>query len=284
MIIFVNGKYCDENDKTISPNDRGYLFGDGVYEGCRIYNKKIFKLKEHNERFQRSINELKINYTLDKNEVEDIYQMLLEKNSYENEELFFYIQITRGTAPRAHAFPIDDTPIGIYAFLVPKQIDMNNYINGIKVCTVPDNRWARCDIKCISLVANCMANEEAKSKNCIEGLFVHDGVITEGTLSNVFFVINKVVYTHAKTNRILAGVTRNTIVNLCEGNNIKVEEFPLTLDKLEKIDEAFLTGTTGEVTPIVVINDKKVSTGDVGEITKILQKLYKNEIEKDCFK
>lgn len=283
MIVYTNGKYFQENEASVNVNDRGYLFADGAYEGFRIYNGKIFKLQEHKNRFQRSLNELKISYKIEY-EIEKIYKNLFEKNSYtNNNELFFYMQITRGVAPRDHAFPKEKIKAGVYAFLTEKKINLDSYNNGCKVCTVPDNRWARCDIKCISLVANCLAKQTAIENNFDDALFVHDGVITEGTATNVCFVKDGVLYTHGATNRILSGVTRNFVLDLCKETNIKIVEFPITIDKLSKVDEAFLTGTTGEITPIVQIDNIIIADGKRGEITKKLQEYYKEYINNNFF-
>lgn len=283
MIVYINDKYLNEDEALVNANDRGYLLADGVYEGFRIYNGKIFKLQEHKDRFQRSLDELKISYTLT-NEIEEIFKNLYTKNSYKNsDELFFYMQITRGVAPRDHGFPNQKMKPGIYAFLKEKKINKDAYNKGVKVCTVPDNRWARCDIKCISLIANCLAKQTALDGGFADGLFVHDGVITEGTSTNVCFVKDNIVYTHAATNRILSGVTRNFVLDLCKENNIKVVEFPITVDKIPSIDEAFLTGTTGEITPITKINDISIANGKVGKITKELQKYYKEYLDKNFY-
>lgn len=284
MIVFVNGKYVNDNEANINVNDRGYLLADGVYEGFRVYNGKIFKLKEHKQRFQRSLNELKISHTLT-DEIETIFEKLFEKNSYKNsDELFYYIQITRGVALRDHAFPKEKTEIGIYAFVSKKDLNEKAYNEGLKVCTAPDNRWARCDIKCISLTANCLAKQNAIDEGFDDALFVHDGVITEATASNVFFVKDNIIYTHAATNRILSGITRNFVIDLCNENGFKLKEFPLTIDKLKSIDEAFLTGTTLEVTPIVKINDISINNQKIGEITKKLQSLFKNYLQENFYK
>jgi D-alanine transaminase len=279
MITYINGKYCDEDNSFVSTNDRGFIFGDGVYEAFRVYNNKLFKFEEHKDRFQRSIDALHINFTI-KNELEDIFEELLVKNSYESKELVYYIQITRGSAPRVHYFPSRDTKVGVYAFLKPVNIDKNIFEDGVKVCTVPDNRWGRCDIKCISLVANCMANEIAKQQGCAEALFVHDGVITEGTSSNVCFIKDNQLHTHAKTNRILHGVTRNLVLELCLKNGIVVHEFPILLSEINEMDEAFLTSTTKEITPISSIDGKQIGNGKVGNVTKRLQSLFSVEVEK----
>ncbi|NQY94951.1 MAG: aminotransferase class IV, partial [Campylobacteraceae bacterium] len=229
MVVYIDGKYVKEEDASVSVNDRAYVLGDGVYEGFRVYNDKIFKYEEHKVRFQRSLDELRIKHVI-KNEIQDVYEALKKANGYDKETLFYYIHITRGQSPRVHEFPQKVTPVGIYAFLSVKELNIQKYNEGISVCTVPDNRWARCDIKCISLVANCLANQIAVDNDCSEALFVHDGVITEGTRTNVCFVKNNEVYTHAKTNRILAGVTRNTVVDLCRTNGITVHEFPMSSD------------------------------------------------------
>ncbi len=283
MIVYVNGKYFEENEALINVADRGYVFSDGAYEGFRIYNNKIFKLQEHKNRFQRSLDELKISYKLE-NEIEEIYKNLFIKNSYNKEdELFYYMQITRGVAPRDHSFPKEKLEAGVYAFLSKKAVNLDSYTNGIKVCTLPDNRWARCDIKAISLLANCLAKQTAIENGYDDTLFVHDGVITEGTSTNVFFVKDDIIYTHAATNRILNGVTRNFVLNLCKQNNLKIVEFPLTIDKLSSIDEAFLTGTSGEITPITKIDSIIIRNKKVGKITKKLQKKYREYLDENYY-
>ena len=280
MIVYVNGNYLEEKEASVNVNDRGHLLADGAYEGFRIYQGKIFKLQEHKNRFQRSLDELKISHNLT-NEIEEVFDNLYKQNSYNpNEELFYYMQITRGVAPRDHAFPKDKIPTGIYAFLVEKKINEENYNQGIRVCTAPDNRWARCDIKCIALIANCMAKQNALDRGFSDALFVHDGVITEGTSTNVCFIKDGVLYTHAATNRILSGVTRNLVLDLCKENNIEVVEFPLTLDKLSLIDEAFLTGTTQELTPITSVDNIEIGNAKSGTITKKLQQAFKDHINK----
>jgi len=193
------------------------------------------------------------------------------------------MQITRGVAPRDHAFPKERLKAGIYAFLSKKEINLDAYNNGINVCTTADNRWARCDIKCISLIANCLAKQAAIENGFFDALFVHDGVITEGTATNVCFIKDNILYTHAATNRILSGVTRNFVLDLCKENNIKVIEFPITIDKISDVNEAFLTGTTGEITPIVKIDNITIGDGKVGKTTKALQEYYTEYVKNNFY-
>ncbi|WP_083568532.1 D-amino-acid transaminase [Arcobacter sp. LA11] len=283
MIVYVNEKYLEENDAQVNVNDRGYLFADGVYEGFRIYNGKIFKLQEHKNRFQRSLDELKISYSL-KDEIEEVFKNLFKKNNYlKEDELFYYMQITRGVAPRDHGFQKEKPKAGIYAFLSKKKINLDAYNNGVKICTTADNRWARCDIKCISLIANCLAKQTAVEDGFFDALFVHDGVITEGTSTNVCFIKDDILYTHAATNRILSGVTRNFVLDLCKENDIKVVEFPLTTNKISDVDEAFLTGTSGEITPIIKIDNITIGNGKSGKITKKLQKYYREYVNNNFY-
>ncbi|NQY51987.1 MAG: aminotransferase class IV [Campylobacteraceae bacterium] len=279
MIVYLNGEYGDEKEAYVLTQDRAFVFGDGVYEAFRIYNNKIFKLVEHKKRFQRSLNELKIDFKIN-TEIEDIFENLSKMNKYKNKEQFLYIQISRGLSKRTHHFSHLKVDIGIYAFLVEKEIDLNAYINGISVCTTEDIRWARCDIKCISLVANCLANDYAKEKGYEESLFVLNDLITEGTHTNVCFIKDNILYTHPKTNRILSGITRELVLALCKKNNIKVIENAINIKKLNEIDEAFLLGTVGEITPIIKINDISLSFSKPGPITKKLQKLFRIETKK----
>jgi D-alanine transaminase len=278
MYVYIDGNYVKEEDAKVSVSDRAFFFGDGVYEGMKVYNKNIFKYEAHKTRFQRSLNEIKVDHIITR-EIEDIYNNLMEQNNYGTEDLFFYMQISRGQATRKHSFPSKRTPVGMYAFLKPFVINEKNYIEGVNVCTLLDNRWDRCDIKCISLLANCMANEYAIQKGCEEAIFINEGELSEGSKTNVFFIIDNTVYTHPKTNKILPGITRELCIKLCRKNNIKVVEKAININDIGKIQEAFITASSGEITPVIKIDDIEINDLKVGEITKKLQSYYKDEIK-----
>lgn len=282
MIVYIDGEYCEEKEAKVLVSDRAFVFADGAYEGFRIYNNTIFKYDEHKKRFQRSLDGLRIDFKIE-NEIIDIYNELKKQNNYKNEDLFFYMQISRGKSPRAHAFPKGKTQVGIYAFLGIKDINIEEYNEGTSVCTVPDIRWERCDIKCISLVANCMASQIAIDNNCSESLFVKNEEIREGSHTNVFFVKNNEVFTYESSNDILSGITREVIIDLCKKNDIKINEVAIRVDDLENISEAFLSGTTKEITPIIKIDNKNVGDGKTGKICKQLQKLFKEEVQRTCY-
>ncbi len=271
MIVFYNGEFHDKNDVMISPDDRGFVFGDGVYEVILARDGRLFKSKEHFKRLKRSLKELSIKYPeIDK--LKDVPEKLIEKNNLKNGDATVYIQITRGAAPRKHQFPPDGTKVTVYAsasFFASIDDKKNS---GVKVILVPDIRWLRCDIKTISLVPNVMACQKAKENGAFEALFVRDGAVTEGTHTSFGAVFDGVVRTYPLTHYILPSITREVVLDLCKNLNIPVDEYPIGKDELKKADECFLMGTTTDVMPVIRVDDLKVGTGKPGPITKKLQK------------
>lgn len=278
--VIVNGEFVHRSEAKIDIEDRGYQFGDGVYEVIRVYNGKMFTGTEHLRRLIDSGKKIgmEIPYT-----VSDLTQQLkhlIDKNGLILGTL--YLQVTRGIAPRNHAFPSSNVPPTFVAYSKEVERPVENMKSGVKTILNEDIRWLLCDIKSLNLLGNLMAKQKAVEAGCFEAIQHRDGVVTEGSLSNISIVKDGKVITHPANNLILNGITRQKVLEICRHNGIPFSETPFTLDDLKDAEEVFLSGTTVEVTPIVEIEGEKVGDGSVGHLTKKLQALFVQEIEKEC--
>lgn len=274
MISYFNNRFLPKDEIKISPDDRGFLFGDGVYEVIRSYSGKLFHIDAHLRRLERSLSELRI-IGVDVANLRDIAEKLLERNDLRAGDATVYIQITRGVAPRKHSFPDGETAHTIYLSASPLQPARQEMENGVKVILLPDIRWARCDIKSIALLPNVLANQQAKEKGAGEAVFVRDGAVTEGSHSNFCAVFDGELVTFPKSNYILSGITREVVLNLCRELNIPIREFPVFERDLPRADEIMLLGTTTEITPVVQVDDWRVGDGKPGPVTRKLQKAFR---------
>lgn len=277
---FIDGRIVDLKELVVAMEDRGYQFGDGVYEYTKVYNGKCFSLKPHIDRLYRSLRELRIPAVFTFAEMEEIHNRLIAESGIENGGI--YLQITRGWAPRAHAFP--DTVVPCLTMTIrPSSINAAQWDTGVGVVAVPDERWLRCDIKSLNLLGNILAKQKAKEAGCYEAIMIRDNMVTEGSSSNFVIVKDGVLWTYPTGNLILKGVTRTRVLEeIVPANGLSVLEKAFTLDFAKKADEAFLTGTTTEIMPIVTIDGQPVADGKVGPITQKIQKGYKDAIAKEC--
>jgi len=270
--VYLNGDFLSKEEAKISPNDRGFLFADGVYEVAKYYNGKPFRYDDHIVRLKRSLNELSINYK-QVDALKEIFQKLISANNMDSVHAGIYVQITRGTDKRMHNFPEDISPtIYAYAFELPSFTEKLE--NGIKVITKEDIRWQRCDIKSVSLLPNSMLFNEAIENGAGETILIRDGFVTEATHSSVLAIKNGIVVTRPLSNLILPGITRKVILEICEKNNIALEERLFSEKELFEMDELIIAGTGSEVTPVVQINDKIIGNKKPGEITRFIQKKF----------
>lgn len=273
IFFYLNGKFLKGKEINISPFDRGFQFADGVYETVRLYNGKIFKLEEHFFRLKRSLSKLKINFN-DFKKLKKAISELVKINSFTEEHLLVYLQITRGDFfPRQHFFPPPDIKPTIFISVTPFKPKETELKEGIKVILTNDLRWGRCDIKSTMLLPNIMARQEAFEKNAGEAILVRDGFITEGTHTNFFAVKDGKLYTHPSSDFILSGVTRKVILEICSENKIQFFEKKIKADELKSFDECMITGTISEVTPVIQVNNWKVGNGKSGPITLKLQEI-----------
>ncbi|MBU6081791.1 D-amino-acid transaminase [Allobacillus halotolerans] len=272
MIILKNDTFIERKDALIDMEDRGFQFGDGVYEVIRIYNGKFFLLEDHLKRLQYSLNEAQIDVDLAKRGIKEKLIELAEKNSVDDGGL--YIQISRGVAPRNHLFPAD-AEATIFAYPLPLKKPTDQQKNGVKAILDQDIRWLRCDIKSLNLMGNILAKQKAKDSGAYEAILYRDeNHVTEGSSTNIFIVKDGKLITHPKNNYILHGITRKYIQFLAEKLEIEFVERVYSVKEVLEADEVFLTSTTSEVTPIVEIDNEKVNDGQPGPITKKLLEQY----------
>ena len=281
MIAYFNGTFMDKEMIQISPDDRGFLFADGLYEVMRSYQGNLFRAKDHISRLNYGATHLNLSQT-EFSFLEGVAKELILKNNLSKEEATVYFQVTRGAAPRSHAFP-DPAP-GLTIYGTASKFDTDPLIKkreqGISVITVPDTRWARCDMKTTALTANILANQLSAEKGAKEAIFIKDGVLLEGTHSNFAAVFDAVLVTAPLSNYILGGITRKVVLELCHQEKIRVEERPVFEKDMHKAREMMILGTTVEVTPIVQVDGVRFREGKIGPITRLLQAAFQREIER----
>ena len=275
MIYFKDGKFLEEDKMNISVNDRGYAFGDGVYEVIKIYDGSLYTVQEHLERLMESAEKIRMSVPYTIEELVEIVQKLQSDNEIHVGHI--YLQLTRGVAPRVHQFPDNIAPV-IMGYAVENARPVKNTQQGAAMKSVEDMRWLRCDIKSLNLLGNVMAKQEAFDHNCQEALFVRDGLVREGSSSNAFGIKDGVLYTHPANNLILNGITRRVVLQLAENLAIPVEEKEFTLSQALEMDEFFYTSTNAEITPAVTIDQQPIGQGVPGPLTKKLQVAFDAQI------
>lgn len=272
MLAYLNGQFLPRSSATISVEDRGFIFGDGVYEVWRVVNGRLFETDRHLARLAFGLGELRIARPniLHATTLKDLADRLLAESGLTEGEASFYVEVTRGVAPRAHQFPAATTTPTVYAtvnrFSPPDELRAR----GVSCITVPDIRWLRCDLKTIQLLPNVLAKQGAIESGALDAIMIRDGVVTEGSHANVFAVVNNVIRTHPTNHLILPGITRAVVLELARTLGLPVREDAVTEAELATADELFFTGTTTDVMPIVRLNDREVGTGEPGPIASRL--------------
>ena len=259
MWVYLNGEILDSAEAKISPLDRGFTFGEGVYEGITSYDKNFFLFNEHLDRLKSSLEKTFIPYPKELSNLENLLSDLYDKNGFSNQ--FFYIQITRGVQEfRSHQ---DNSIKAPTVFITSQNLELNPYrINpdkkGLRVRLEEDIRWARCDIKTTGLIGNVLPLHDQTKDQVDEIIFHKDGKINEESKSNVFFVKDNVVYTPSLKQNILPGVTRAFVIELLKKNKIPLFEESIPLSFIHDSDEIWLTSSTKEIQPIEIIDDYKL--------------------------
>ncbi|XXM71904.1 D-amino-acid transaminase [Lysinibacillus sphaericus] len=280
--VFLNGDYVKRSGAKVDIEDRGYQFGDGIYEVVRVYNGNVFTMDEHMERLYQSADKMKLKIPFERKEFTSIVFKLIELNDVD--EGIVYIQVSRGVSPRQHHFPAKDTAGSVVAYTKEFKRPVISMDEGVTTTLVEDIRWLRCDIKSLNLLGNILAKEEAASGGHFEAIQHRGETVTEGSSSNAFMVKDGVVYTHPVTNLILNGITRRVIKELADGNGVKFVEKTFTVDELLSADELFIASTTSEVMPVVKVDETVIGQGAPGPVTRKLQEWFTERIEKDCKK
>lgn len=278
MVRFLNGEYLEDSRAVvISPDDRGFLFGDGAYEVVAFYGGRPFGMDAHLRRFQRSLSELRIDPP-DSSELQRLAVDLVRRNGMEGKDCLLYVQCTRGAAPRTHYFPDPAVPHTLYASVSGFDRPVEMAEKGASISLFPDIRWHRCDIKSINLLPNVLARQQARETGSEEGVFVRDGTVTEGTHSNVFAVFPDCLRTHPSGELILSGITRAAVLRLCSEMGMAVEEKAVSREDLLSARELFLAGTTVEITPVIAVDGRRIGDGRPGPIAGRVRRAYLEEV------
>ena len=270
-MLYLNGQFVPDAQATISVLDRGFIFGDGIYEVWRVVQGRLFEPERHQARLERGLSELQITPpdAARLASITEIGERLFAENGLLDGEATLYVEITRGAAPRTHFFPPASTAPTMLVMASPFTPSPARH-KGTSVVTQPDIRWLRCDIKTVQLLPNVLARQAATIAGASEAIFVRDGVITEGTHTTIFGVRDGVLRTHPANNLVLPGVTRDIVIELASGLGIPVREDAITMEELHQLDELLLTGTTTDVTPILSVDGLKIGNGTPGPVARAL--------------
>jgi D-alanine transaminase len=261
------------SEQVVYPmEERGLQFGDGVYEVVRLYSGAYVWLHEHLDRLYRSAAAIRLAVPFSHEELAERLEQLRRMNDV-REDAILYLQVTRGSFPRSHAFPAENRP-NLYAYIQPMARKTEEMARGVRAILTKDVRWEYCCIKSLNLLPNVLAKQEAVERGAFEAILHRDGVVTEGSSSNIFLVKHKTVYTHPATERILNGIVRTKVKEFCAELGIPFIEKAFSVSSLAEADELFLTSTTSAITPIVQVEETLIGNGEPGDVTKALQAAY----------
>ena len=268
MLVYLNGSVLPDAQANISALDRGFVFGDGVYEVWRALRGQLFEAERHQARLERGLRALRITPPPEAklDHIIAIAERLFDENALGGGEATLYVEITRGAAPRTHYFPpasTSPTMLVMASAFTPSP----TRLTGTRVITQPDVRWLRCDIKTIQLLPNVLARQAATEAGASEAIFVRDGVVTEGTHTTVFGVIGGVLCTHPADHLVLPGVTRELVLEIAHELEIETREEAIAAADLARASEVFLTGTTSDVTPVIELDGRPIGDGSPGRLT-----------------
>ncbi len=269
--VYLNGSYLPLNEAKVSVLDRGFLFGDGVYEVIPCYSGHLFRLQDHLQRLENSLAGIRLANPFSNGQWQAILQPLLTGIGDE----YIYLQVTRGVAnKRDHAFP-ENVPATVFA-MGSKIAPFPGRETGVKAITLDDQRWSLCNIKAITLLGNILHRQAAVDQHCAEALLVKDGMVTEGAASNVFAVIDGVLVTPPKSKQILPGITRDVILELALQNKIAYGEENFSLPTLQTASEIWVTSSTREIVPVVELDGQMVGNGKPGPVFAAMNAIFQD--------
>ncbi|HET7060955.1 MAG TPA: D-amino acid aminotransferase [Nitrosospira sp.] len=271
-MIYLNGKFMPIEEARIPVLDRGFIFGDGVYEVIPVYSHKPFRLPEHLERLQHSLDGIRLRNPHSDSEWSALVQQLIDLNESDDQSL--YLHVTRGVARRDHAFP-KDVPPTVFMMSNPLLAPPQELLEtGVAAITAADNRWLRCDIKSISLLPNVLLRQTAIDSGAVETVLFRDGFMTEGAASNIFVVKNETLLAPPKNNLMLPGITYDVVLELVDAHQIRHEVRAVSEYEVRTADEILLTSSTREIMPITLLDGKPVGNGRPGLVFEVLYDLY----------
>jgi D-alanine transaminase len=272
--VYLNGEFIPRERATVSVDDRGFIFGDGIYEVVRVIDGRIFEWDAHAARLARGLAGIRI--ALEATAIaalKGVCERLVMDNNLADGEATVYMQVSRGAAPRTHHFPPAGVHPTVYAAASRFTVPRAHRDAGVKAITFPDFRWLRCDLKTVNLLGAVLARQAATEAGAYEAILLRDGFVTEGAATNAFAVVDGTLRTHPLGNLILPGITRQVVVELIHEQGLAFEERPVTHAELLGASELFVCGTTTDVSPVVSLDGKPVGGGAPGSITRRLQAL-----------
>jgi len=271
-IVYLNGEFLPIEKASVSPLDRGFLFADGVYEVIPAYHRRLFRVREHLNRLDHSLRGIRLASPMNHDDLSVVLAELVHGNPGNNQSV--YLQITRGVAPRDHAFPVNCQPT-VFAMSTPlPDSDGGAGGAGVSAITLEDIRWLHCDLKTIALLPNILLRQQAIDADAAEAILIRNGEVTEGAASNVFCVTAGTVVTPAKGPRLLPGITRDLIVELAAAHRIPCREDTVTVATLRSADEIWLTSSTREILPVTTLDGVQVGNGRPGPIWSEIFRLF----------
>lgn len=272
-IVYLNGDYKPVEEATVPVMDRGFLFGDGVYEVVPVFGNKLLRADEHLNRLQNSLDRISLANPHSDDEWAEIFSSLLERNAGDDRAI--YLQISRGVYPKRDLAIKPGYPPTVFAMVLQvTPPDLERVSAGITVITVDDFRWQACDIKSTSLVANVMLKQQAVAAEVDDAILLKNCRVSEGTASNVFVVKNNVLITPPTGHKLLPGITRDLVIEIAKNNTILVEEREVKEAELYTADEIWMTSSTREIAPVIRLNGEVVGSGTAGEMWQRIMALY----------
>jgi D-alanine transaminase len=262
--VYLNGKFLPLAEAKVSVLDRGFIFGDSIYEVVPVYGGRLFRLAHHLQRLDRSLAAIHLTNPLNHPQWQQLLEELVERNGGGEQSL--YLQLTRGVAERDHAIPQDPTPT-VFAMSKPVQaVDVRQLRQGMRAITVADIRWQLCHIKATTLLPNILLRQQAVEAGADEAIMLRDTEVTEGSASNIFVIKGGIVTTPPKGQLLLPGITRDLVVELCRRHGIPCEERPIDAEALGEADEIWLTSSTREIMPVIELNQQPLGKGRPGPV------------------
>lgn len=266
--VYLNGNFLPIEQAQVSVLDRGFLFGDGVYEVIPVYGGRLFRFQHHNQRLQNSLDGIRLTNPLQDNQWEQLLTTLLQKNAVAQgaqQDYSVYLQVTRGAATkRDHLFPANVIPTLYASCQSIAPVDPSILEQGISVITLQDNRWLRCNIKAITLLPNVLLRQQADDAGASEAILIRDDQAIEGTASNLFAIKNGIIMTPPKGPQLLPGITRDLVLELAQQHSIGFQETPIDVETLRSADEIWITSSTREIVPVTRLDDHTVGSGKPG--------------------
>ena len=274
QLVYLNGEYLPLDEAKVSVLDRGFIFGDGVYEVIPAYGGKALRFEHHMQRLQNSLDAIRINNPLSNQQWQKIIDKLISEKG--SEDQYIYMHITRGVASRDHRFPDETKPTVFVMNSILNTVDPEILKQGVHAVTLDDIRWQYCNIKAIALLPNILLRQQAVDKGAVEAILIRNGNMTEGAASNVFIVSNGTIKTPPKDQKLLPGITRDLVVELAKTHKMPIEEVAITEKEFLAADEIWLTSSTKEILAVTKINEHQVGNGRPGPVWKDMYQKYQD--------